>query len=70
MRIVLVGVDAPTSSTASVFWVGPKRLEQSEKSKNMSSRFPVVVYPTKTKIWDEPYMYISVDGETICVQIE
>lgn len=48
---------------------GPKGKEASDTLRRLPYGSEVLIYRTKPKRWEEPYKYISCDGETVVVQI-
>ena len=47
----------------------PKAKEKSAELYNLPSGAPVLVYRTTTKLWEGPFKFISIDGETVVVQL-
>lgn len=47
----------------------PKAKEMSSRLRDLPSRSPVLVWRTKPKLWEGPFRFISVEGETAVVQL-
>lgn len=48
--------------------MGPKGVDQSKELRKLPAGSLVLVYRTKSKQWEGPHMFISIDGETATVQ--
>lgn len=49
---------------------GPKAKETSAALHNLPAGSPVFVYRTKTKSWEGPLRFISIEGEAVVVQLK
>lgn len=48
----------------------PKGMESSEKLRQLPAGARVLVYRTKSKSWEGPFTFISIEGETVVVQLK
>lgn len=48
---------------------GPKGKERSERLRKLPAGSPVLIYRTKTKSWEGPFKFISIEDETAVVQL-